>query len=291
MRPIWIALIAVSVLPANPLPAQAETVDALSPQSGAIVLTEAQAQIGLSDDYSFYGPEDARTILVEIWENPPSQAENALGIVMPAGDDPRQQSWGAIITWEPIGWVDSDDARNTDYAGLMVQMQSAARALNAQRRAEGYPEVQVLGWAQEPRYDSVAHTVSWARELHFFDDEPNALHYDMRLLGRRGVLSMNIVGTMDQLAQIRAGAADLAGRTEFDSGARYEDFEAGRDDVAAYGVAGVVATGVGVAVAKNVGAMALLGKLLQPLGIALLVLGTAMLTPLRRLFSRKKPDN
>ncbi|QZH74715.1 MAG: DUF2167 domain-containing protein [Erythrobacter sp.] len=285
MRLVLFALLAL-LMPA--LPAAAQTDTRLSPQSGTVALADADAELALGTEFDFYDPADARTILVDLWENPPSEAEGVLGIIMPAGASPHERSWGAIITWEPVGWVASDDARDADYDAMLAQMQADARALNRERRAQGYPEVQVLGWAQQPRHDSVANTVAWARELRFFDGSPHALHYDMRLLGRRGVLSMNMVGEIDQLGEIRAAAGELARRTQFNSGARYEDFDAERDEVASYGVAGLVATGVGVAVAKNLGALALLGKLAQPIGIALLVLAAALVTPFRRWFGSRR---
>lgn len=285
MRRLLFALLAL-LLPVTPVAAQVEP--GLSPQSGTIALTQADAEVALDSEYVFYGPADARTILVDIWENPPSEAEGVLGIIMPAASSPHERSWGAIVTWEPIGWVASDDARDADYDALLAQMQADARVLSRERRAAGYPEVQVMGWAQEPQHDSVANTVSWARELRFFDGSPHALHYDLRLLGRRGVLSMNMVGEMDQLTDIRVGAGELARRTSFNPGARYADFDAERDEMASYGVVGLVATGVGVAVAKNLGVLALLGKLAQPVGIALLILAAALLTPIRRLFARRR---
>ncbi len=274
-----------------PAAAQAPAaVASLKPESGSIALPEAEAELHLGEYYRFYGPSGARTILIDIWENPPAEADGVLGIIMPADATPDQRSWGAVVTWEPIGWVSGENARDADYEELLAQMQSATRALNPQRRAQGFPEVQIMGWAQEPRHDSVANTVSWARELRFFDGEPHTLHYDLRVLGRRGVLSMNVVGTMDQLDEIRTAGDDLSGRVTFNPGARYADFDAQRDNVANYGVAGLVATGVGVAVAKNVGVLAVLAKLLQPLGIALLILAAAIATPVRRLFGRTRPD-
>lgn len=279
------AFLALLLMQAPPAAAQAQ--GGLSPQSGTVPLAEADAEIALGNDFSFYGPEDARTIMVDIWDNPPDAAAGVLGIVMPAGKSPHERSWGAIVTWEPIGWVASDDARNADYNALLAQMQAEARSLNRDRRAAGYPEVQIIGWAKTPQHDSVAHHISWARELRFFDGSPHALDYDMRLLGRHGVLSMNVVGEMDQLEEVGAGAGELARRTSFNPGARYEDFDAERDEVASYGVVGLVATGVGVAVAKNVGIMALLAKLAQPLSIALLVIAAALLSPLRKLFGKR----
>ena len=280
MRRLVIAILALVLIIA---PASAQPVDGavrtLSPETGRIELTEADAVIDLGNAFQFYGSTDARTILVDIWENPPSEADGVLGIIMPAGATPDQRSWGAIVTWEPIGWVASDDARGADYDELLAQMQADTREGNAQRRAEGFPEVQIMGWAQEPQHDSVANTVSWARELRFFDGGPHALHYDLRLLGRYGVLSMNIVGEMDQLPEIRTGAEELTRRASFNAGSRYSDFDDERDTVANYGVAGLVATGVGVALAKNLGFWALLAKLAQPIGIVLLVLVAALITP------------
>ncbi|MGB3165475.1 MAG: DUF2167 domain-containing protein [Alteraurantiacibacter sp.] len=283
MRFLWLALLVL--WPSVPLVAQ----DDLHPQSGRVELKEARATLNLGDAYSFYGPADARRIIVDIWENPPSEAEGVLGLVMPADTSPREEGWGAIVTWESIGWVASDEARDADYDELLREMQAAVRSGNAQRRADGFSDVQLLGWAQRPVHDSVANTVTWGRELTFFENEPNTLHYDMRVLGRSGVVSMNVVGTMPQLPEVRAAAADLGRRTQFDAGARYSDFDAERDEVAGYGVAGLVATGAGLAVAKNLGAFAVLAKLLQPLGIALLVLAAALATPFRKLFRRREP--
>jgi uncharacterized membrane-anchored protein len=288
MHRLLIAFFAMLLMQASAAAAQAGP--ALSPQSGTIALAAADAELALGDEFTFYGPEDARRILVGIWDNPPSQADGVLGIIMPADASPHERSWGAILTWEPIGWVASDDARNIDSAALMAQMQADARAMNSDRREAGYPQVQIIGWAQEPLHDSVADSVSWARELRFFDGGPHALHYDLRLLGRRGVLSMNVVGEMDQLEEIRTGAQALARRASFRPGARYADFDSGRDEVASYGVAGLVASGVGVAVAKNLGALAMLGKLAQPIGIALLILAAALAAPLRRLLRARRKE-
>ena len=253
----------------------------------AIALPEAQASIDLGSAYDFYGPADTRRILVEMWENPASEAEGVLGLIMPRGSSPAQRGWGAIVTWEDIGYVSSDTARDADYDALLGQIQAAVRSGNAGRRAGGYDNVQLLGWAQRPEHDSVANIVTWGKEFTFFDGEPNTLHYDLRVLGRNGVLSLNVVGSIEQLPEIRSAAQDLGRRTRFDPGARYADFDAERDEVAGYGIAGLVATGAGVAIAKNVGVWALFAKLLQPLGIALLILAAALATPVRRLFGKK----
>ena len=260
----------------------------LAPRQGDVVVKEASAELALGDDYRFYGPEDTRTIVVDMWENPAGEADGVLGMVMPADATPQDRSWGAILTYEDIGWVSAEDARTADYDALLSEMQAEAMRANDARRAGGFPTVTVTGWAQQPRYDSVGHTVSWGRRLSYADGGPDGLHYDLRLLGRHGVLSLNIVATMDQIHEVRAAADELAKRASFEPGHRYGDFDEARDDVAGYGIAGLVATGAGVAVAKNVGLLAMLAKFAQPIGIALLVLAAAIATLFRKISRRKE---
>lgn len=282
---LWTMLL-LSLL-GTPLQAQSGASAPLSPRSGVITLPEAQASIDIGLAYDFYGPADTRRILVELWENPASEADGVLGLIMPRSSSPQERGWGAIVTWEDIGYVSSETARDADYDELLGQMQAAVRSANAGRRADGFSNVQLLGWAQQPEHDSVADTVTWGKEFTFFDGEPNTLHYDLRVLGRNGVLSVNVVGSIEQFPEIQTAARDLGRRVRFDPGARYSDFDADRDEVAGYGIAGLVATGAGVAIAKNVGVWALLAKLLQPLGIALLILAAALATPFRKLFGKK----
>ncbi|WP_052761740.1 DUF2167 domain-containing protein [Aurantiacibacter luteus] len=285
-----LARLVIPVLLCLAAPLHAKGDSDLAPRSGEIMLPEARARLDLGGDYRFYGPADTRLILVDIWENPPAEADGVLGLVMPAASDPRERSWGAIVTWEPLGWVSAEDARSADYDALMRQMQTETLAANDIRRDEGFPEVTLEGWAQRPRYDSVHRAVTWGRQLSYADGGPDGLHYDLRLLGRRGVLSLDMVGEMDQLPEIRAAAADLAERARFDPGARHVDYDEARDEAAGFGIAGLVGAGTGLVVAKNVGLLALLAKLAQPIGVALLVLAAALATPLRRLFRRNEAD-
>lgn len=271
---------------AAPLSADAAAlVAALSPQSGKVAVPEAQASLDLGDEYLFYGPADARRILTEIWANPPADAEGVLGLVMRAGSTPYSDAWGAVVTFQPAGYVTDDDARDADYAALMQQMQDSAAEANQQRRTAGFASVDVIGWAQVPRYDSVGHSVVWARELRFEGEDVNSLNYDLRMLGRTGVLSINLVATMPQLREIRDVADDIAQIAEFDAGARYDDFNAETDETAGHGIAGLVAGGAGLAVAKNLGLGAVLLKFMQPVLFGLVVLLGLFAGPIWRKLS------
>jgi uncharacterized membrane-anchored protein len=125
-------------------------------------------------------------------------------------------------------------------------MQEGAEAENAERRKAGYEPVRLVGWAETPSYDRAAHKLYWAKELAFGTDasREHTLNYNVRVLGRRGVLVLNAVASMHQLEAIRGDMRQVLGFVEFNEGHRYTDYLPGKDKVAAYGVAGLVAGAV-----------------------------------------------
>lgn len=132
----------------------------------------------------------------------------------------------------------------------------------------------------------MAHKLYWAKDLKFTDDSSHTLNYGIRVLGRRGVLVLNAVASMDQLASVRRDMAKVIGFVEFNGGHRYADFIPGTDKVAEYGIAALIA---GSLAAKAGLFKVLLGALiaLKKL-IVVAVVGAAAF--LRRLFRRKPAD-
>ncbi len=63
----------------------------------------------------------------------------------------------------------------------------------------------------------------------------------MRILGRKGVLVLNLVAPMPQLEGIDAAIPTVLAMTNFNPGYRYSDFDPGVDKVAAYGIAALIA--------------------------------------------------
>lgn len=279
----------VSLTAQDPVSLQAieAVVKDLKPQRGKVSLPAAKATLDLGSKYDFYGPDDARRILVEIWGNPPEAAQGVLGLVMPAGKGPLTDAWGAVVTFEETGYVSDDDAAEVDYADLMSQMQEGEAAVNEERTASGYPTIDLVGWAQPPSYDQATHSVVWARNLKFADSPANTLNYDVRSLGRSGVLSLNLVSTMPKLEEVRKAAGDFATQASFDQGARYADFDASTDRTAEYGIAGLVAAGAGMAAAKKLGMLAILLKFIKPILFGLFVFFVAFGKRILGLFGRK----
>lgn len=269
--------------------------DSLQPVSGKVGLPEARATLDLGEDYIFYGKDDAAKILVNLWGNPPEAAEGVLGLVMPKGSSPASDAWGAVVTFEESGYVSDEDAATTDYDELLTAMQEGTNEANAARAEAGYPTIALVGWAERPAYDKATHSVVWAQNLRFSDGVTNTLNYDVRTLGRYGVLSLNLVSTMDKLGEVRVAAKQFAAHASFDSGARYGDFDPATDASAEYGIAGLIAAGAGVAAAKKLGLLGTIGvflvKFLKPILVGVALLGGGIWQAFKgRLFGRKEEE-
>jgi uncharacterized membrane-anchored protein len=72
------------------------------------------------------------------------------------------------------------------------------------------------------------------------------LNYNIRVLGRKGVLILNFIAGMSQKEIIDSKLDTVLSMAEFDQGSRYEDFDPDIDTVAAYGLGALVAGKVAV---------------------------------------------
>jgi uncharacterized membrane-anchored protein len=149
-----------------------------------------------------------------------------------------------IVTYDEDGYVNDKDAESIDYAKMLSDLQQATIEHNKERAKEGYEPVTLVGWAEQPTYDASTHKLYWAKELKFGDAEVNTLNYNVRVLGRRGVLVLNAVAGMPYLGPIKSGMREVIGFVEFNDGHRYADFIDGKDKVATYGIAGLIAGAV-----------------------------------------------
>ncbi len=234
----------------------AESLAKIAPDRGAVSLKGAPVTLVVGEGYDFYDAGESRVILEDLWGNPPD--ETVLGMIFGGGESPNEADWGAAFTYEETGYVSDADAASTDYDALLSQMQAATRESNAARTAEGYGTVDLVGWAVSPVYDASNHRLIWAKDLLFSTSGgDHTLNYDMRLLGREGVLSVNFIGGIEHLEAIRTAGPDVLAMAAFDAGQTYADYRSG-DKLAGYGVAGLIAGGAGVAVLKKTGLLAIL---------------------------------
>lgn len=260
--------------------------DSLKPIHGVVGLPQAKASLNLGDKYYFLSAADARRVLTEGWGNPPSASDDVLGMIFPVGKTFLDETWGAVVRYDGTAYVSDKDAETADYGELMTNLKAGADEANAERQKAGYEPLHVIGWAQPPTYNRTRNDLIWAQELQFGAETDHTLNYDVRHLGRHGVLSMNMISTMSHLAEVRDAAVVVGAAAEFDAGQRYADHAKG-DKEAGYGLAGLVAAGVGVGVAKKAGLLGILALVLKKGAVLIAGAVAAAGAWFRKLFQKK----
>ncbi len=225
-------------------------------QTGNIVLPNKVATLRLAGNYRYLDAAETEKLLVA-WGNEPGN--DTQGAIVPNEVDPMDtEGWAVIVTYIDDGHVDDADAAEIDYDDMLKDMKAGTEQNNEARTQNGYQAVHLLGWAEKPHYDAAAKKLYWAKELNFEGSDLHTLNYDVRVLGREGVLSMNAVASMNQLEQIRRDMRPLIQVAAFNEGHRYADFNSKTDRMAEYGLGALIAGGV----AAKLGLFAKLGALL-----------------------------
>jgi uncharacterized membrane-anchored protein len=254
-------------------------------QQGEVAVPEANARLRLTEGFRYLGKADARRVLEEFWGNPPD--DSVLGMLVPTADGlDSDHSWAVILTWSDDGYVSDQDAAEIDYAELLETMQAEARDANPMRQEAGYPAVDLIGWAQPPRYDATAKRLHWAKHLQFEGSEGGTLNYDIRVLGREGYLSMSAIAGMADLDRVNDGMNEVLAMAEFEEGHRYADFNADTDRTAAYGLAALVGGGL----AAKTGLLAKLGLFLAKFWKLLLIAGVGVVALVRKVRGTPKDE-
>jgi len=212
-------------------------------KTGQIVMDDL-ATIDVPKGFKYIDADDAKTILIDVWGNPPYEPDaKPLGMLvqenfsLTSGDD----SFVIEMTFVDDGYIKDDDAKEIDYDKLLESMQEDTKASNAFRKEEGYPTVDFIGWASDPFYDAENKKLHWAKELKFEEDDINTLNYDIRVLGRKGFLKLTAISDMQTLANVKNNINPVLQSINFNEGHRYSDFNPDLDKVAAYGIGGLIA--------------------------------------------------
>lgn len=229
----------------NALPAEiVQLVKSLKYQQGEIDLRGGLAKLNVPKEFNFLGSDDAETVLVKLWGNPPS-AEKPLGLLLPAGMTPLSSNvWVVTLSYVEDGYVKDTDASKINYDDLLKDMKKGIAENNKARQEKGYPAITLVGWAATPHYDAETHKLYWAKQVKFEGEENDTLNYNIRMLGRKGVLELNAIADIKQFETIDKQTPQILGMVDFQEGSRYADFDPKVDKVATYGIAALVAGGI-----------------------------------------------
>lgn len=204
---------------------------------------DSLAEIEVPEGFLFLDGDGTRQ-LMELFENPVHGAE--VGTLAPASDD---EGWFLVFEWDPIGWVDDAEHDELDADALIAAIREGTAAANEERRERGWAEVEVVGWHEAPHYDPETNNLVWAIEGRSGGDA--SINRMMKILGRRGVMSITLVASPEELPMASAASDQLLAGYHFVSGSRYADYVPGTDKLATYGLAALVTGGLGAAALKS----------------------------------------
>ena len=208
-------------------------------QQGHVVLPGGAGELTVPKGFRYLDSAQAAFVMHKLWHNPPQES---LGMLFPEDRGPvSDNNWAYLIQFDPMGHVKDDDADDIKYDELLEEMQQDTEDENQKRTKQGYESVHLIGWGAPPFYDKNQHTLHWAKLLRFGDGLEETLNYNVRILGRKGVLVFNAIAVPKQLPEIKASIPALLANVSFVKGQQYNDFSAGIDEVAAYGIGGLVA--------------------------------------------------
>ncbi len=286
---LWLLLSAIQVFGVPDNDARRVELDSLKNrlryQSGEIKLRDGVASIALNQDFKYLDPAGTETLLTGIWGNPASGSK-LLGAIVPSDFDPFNHSaWCVIVDFIEDGYVSDSDAEKTDYTKLLAEMKKETLAANETREKNGYPTMELVGWAETPRYDKDTHKFYWAKEIKFGDSEgDNTLNYNIRILGRKGILVLNVVSGMRDLPQVQRATPEILSMVNFTQGNTYGDYNPSTDKLASYGLAALVAGGIAskTGILKALIAAVIAFKKFFIIGIV------AVVSFVKKMFSKKK---
>lgn len=295
---VWISLgVALWSAPQQKTEAELQKiVDSLKWKTGEIPLNGGVAVVKLQPGYRFLDGPDSSKVMTDIFQNPPSKQ---VGMIFPPGEG-INVPWAFVLEkFNDDGYVKDDDAGKLDAGKMLKEMQDAQKEANPQLKEQGYKELEILGWAVPPKYDSETKKLFWAIDLRVIGSEQHSLNYFVRVLGRKGYYEVTGIAPLSKLKEVEAATPQVLSMVEFTEGNRYADFDAKKGDkVATYGIAGLILGAVGLKAAAKLGLLALFAKkfgvvlLFLKKGIVVIVAAFAALwSKIRSIFVRNKPQD
>lgn len=259
----------------------ADSVNAtLKYETGSITLPNGVARLNVPKGFKFLNAAQSKYILSDIWGNPPR--DDIDGMIFPENGSPfTDSSYAFVVSYDAMGFVKDDDADEFDYDEMLKDFQSGEVEVNKERAKQGYEPIHMVGWAQKPFYDKDNKVLHWAKELKFgTESDVNTLNYDVRILGRKGVLSLNAIATMGELNIVKKDIDQVRHMASFTEGNTYKDFDPKIDEVAAWTIGGLVA---GKVLAKA-GVLVILAKFWKLIALGFVAAGGFI----AKWFKRKK---
>lgn len=248
----------------------------------ATITLRDQAVVNLPEGKEFIPADSANLVMKAIGNE---DNTNRVGLIIDEGGFIKSFTLMDIL-WINSGFIKDDEASKLDAQPLLEHLRKDQEQANKQRKKDGLEELYLDSWAEKPTYDAQSHRFYWSILLHGANDsyQEGTLNYRIRLLGREGFFSMDMIGPTSAFEALKPIANELADNTHYNEGKRYTDFNEKTDHIAAYGLLGLL----GIFTAKKLGLLAILGIWAIKLTKPLLIAAGAAVIACKRFLKRKK---
>jgi uncharacterized membrane-anchored protein len=227
------------------------------------------AQVSVPEGYLFLEAGATRRFLEE-GQNIPSGSE--LGTIIYRRPDDTH--WFAVFAYADSGHVDDGDRNDIDADAIMSSMKESTAQDNAERKKRGWPALIIGGWQKKPYYEVKTNNLTWSTRV--VSENEMSVNHSVRLLGRTGVMSVQLVADGQTLDQAVDEFNALLAGFSYLPGQKYAEFRKG-DKLAGYGLAALIGAGAaGVAIKSG---------LLQKFWKAIVLGFIAVVGALRKFFA------
>jgi len=136
---------------------------------------------------------------------------------------------------EKLGYLEADDwDQFIDSEAILAEIKENTRIAN-QQRSEGFSNLYVDGWAEEPRFSSADEAAYWAIEGHDGDGFP-FINAKAIKLSKDGYTEVVWIGDPSQFVSAKFTLDPILKRLTYREGFSYSDYVPGVDTVAAVGL-------------------------------------------------------
>ena len=187
-----------------------------------------------------------------------------------------KSNWFGILSFAPEGYVKDDE--KIDAAALLESLKQNNVRGNEERKKQGYPTMELEGWALAPRYDEVNKRLEWGTLLRT-GDNTKVVNVSTRILGRSGYTSAILVTSAEALESDLRDFKTALKDFDYVSGEKYSEWREG-DKVAAYGLGALVLGGAAAAVASKGG--------FKVIGLAIMAGAAALWAGVKKVLSRRQ---
>ena len=212
-----------------------------------------EAHIIIPEGYRFTDRQGTQT-LMQLYGNLLTQWEQ--GYIEPEDEN---EGWFVVFEYEESGHIKDDEKSDLDADAVMESFKEGDKVSNEERKSMGLPALNTVGWLVPPYYNDKTHNLEWALLLE--SEGQQNVNYNVRLLGREGIMHVTVVTGTEEFEDVRAKIPAILESFAFNPGRTYAEYQEG-DKLADYGLMallGVGAVGVAATVFSKFGKVILVG--------------------------------